>query len=138
MKKILIAEDEKAYSRALVLKLGKAGYDVKSVENGEEALALLKNEKFDLLLLDLIIELKVVLFFTKITTSRFYKYLCFIFCQLLLALCCVGRDSILCSLFSLLKTKEGSQFNMFVSNLFCYYEDMRRSEFFPHFTFATC
>ena len=54
MKKILIAEDEKAYSRALVLKLGKAGYDVKSVENGEEALALLKNEKFDLLLLDLI------------------------------------------------------------------------------------
>jgi len=54
MKNILIAEDEKAYSRALVLKLQHTGYEATSVENGEEAIAALKEGKFDLLLLDLI------------------------------------------------------------------------------------
>lgn len=53
-KKILIAEDEKAYSRALVLKLQNAGFEVKSVENGEEALEAIKKDSFDLFLCDLV------------------------------------------------------------------------------------
>lgn len=53
-KSILIAEDEKAYSRALVLKLQNAGYDAVSVANGEEALEAIKNNKYDLLLCDLL------------------------------------------------------------------------------------
>ena len=53
-KNILIAEDEKAYCRALVLKLQKAGFDAEGVGNGQEALDQLKNKKFDLLILDLI------------------------------------------------------------------------------------
>lgn len=57
-KKILIAEDEKPMSKALEIKLGRAGYDVKAVYNGEEAIEILKKEKFDLLLLDLIMPKK--------------------------------------------------------------------------------
>jgi len=53
-KKILIAEDEKAYSRALVLKLQNAGFEAESVENGEKALESIKNGNFDLLLCDLV------------------------------------------------------------------------------------
>lgn len=51
---ILIAEDEKAYSRALVLKLEKNGFTAKSAADGKEALALILKEKFDVLVLDLI------------------------------------------------------------------------------------
>lgn len=57
-KKILIAEDEKALSRALTLKLQNAGFDVINSENGEDALNTLKNEKFDLMLLDLVMPKK--------------------------------------------------------------------------------
>lgn len=53
-KKILIAEDERAYSRALVLKLQNAGFKVEGVENGEEALEAIKKGNFDLLLCDLV------------------------------------------------------------------------------------
>jgi DNA-binding response OmpR family regulator len=53
-KNILIAEDEKAYCRALVLKLQKAGFNAEGVGNGQEALDQLKSKKFDLLILDLI------------------------------------------------------------------------------------
>ena len=53
-KKILIAEDEKAYSRALVLKLKNAGFDAESASNGEEALEAIKKGNFDLLLCDLV------------------------------------------------------------------------------------
>lgn len=53
-KRILIAEDEKAYSRALVLKLQNAGFEAESVENGEEALEAIKKGHFDLLLCDLV------------------------------------------------------------------------------------
>lgn len=54
LKKILIAEDEKAYSRALVFKLQKSGFDAESVSNGEEVLKAVKEGHYDLLLLDLI------------------------------------------------------------------------------------
>lgn len=53
-KTVLIAEDEKSYSRALVLKLQHSGFSVHTAENGSEALDKLKKEKIDLLLLDLI------------------------------------------------------------------------------------
>ncbi len=53
-KRVLVVEDEKAYSRALVLKLQHAGYEAHSVANGEEALAVFTKEKFDLVLLDLV------------------------------------------------------------------------------------
>jgi len=54
LKKILIAEDEKAYSRALILKLQNAGFEVECVENGELALEAIKKGSFDLLLCDLV------------------------------------------------------------------------------------
>lgn len=53
-KRILIAEDEKAYSRALSLKLQNAGFEIEVAENGEEALVALKKSHFDLVLCDLI------------------------------------------------------------------------------------
>ena len=52
-KKILIAEDERAMSKALELKLTHAGFEVKPVFNGEEALEVISKEKFDLILMDL-------------------------------------------------------------------------------------
>jgi len=54
IKRILIAEDEKAYSRALVLKLKNSGFEAESTENGEEALAAVARGGFDLLLCDLV------------------------------------------------------------------------------------
>jgi DNA-binding response OmpR family regulator len=53
-KKILIAEDEKSISRALKSKLIKEGFDVAVAYDGEEAIDVLKKEKIDLVLLDLI------------------------------------------------------------------------------------
>jgi DNA-binding response OmpR family regulator len=52
--KILIADDNKAISTALRLKLNSDGIEVKAVFNGKDALNLLEKEKFDLLILDLI------------------------------------------------------------------------------------
>lgn len=54
MKKILIVEDESPLAKALSLKLSKSGFQSKISVNGEEALSILKKEKFDLILLDLI------------------------------------------------------------------------------------
>ena len=53
-KKILICEDEKPLSSALSLKLKSAGYESKVAGNGREGLEILAKEKFDLVLLDLI------------------------------------------------------------------------------------
>jgi DNA-binding response OmpR family regulator len=53
-KKILIAEDERPMARALELKLNGSGFNAKAVGNGEEALQTLEKEKFDLILLDLV------------------------------------------------------------------------------------
>ncbi len=38
VKRILVIEDEKAYARALVLKLQNAGFEVLSAANGEDGL----------------------------------------------------------------------------------------------------
>ncbi len=53
-KKILIVEDEKPLAKALELKLGKEGYSTTIAINGNEAVELLKNEKFNLIILDLV------------------------------------------------------------------------------------
>lgn len=53
-KKILIAEDEKPISNVLGLKLTNAGFEVTIVDNGEKVLAEVIKQKFDLLLLDLL------------------------------------------------------------------------------------
>lgn len=53
-KKILIAEDEKPMARALELKLNNSGYEAKAVYDGEAAVEELQKEKYDLMLLDLI------------------------------------------------------------------------------------
>ena len=52
--KILIAEDEKAIAGALNLKLNHEGFETKIAPNGIEAISDLQNDKFDLLVLDLI------------------------------------------------------------------------------------
>jgi CheY-like chemotaxis protein len=53
-KKILVAEDEKPMANALKLKLESEGYQVVLAFNGKEAIEALESEKFDLLLLDLV------------------------------------------------------------------------------------
>jgi len=53
-KKILIIEDEKPIARALELKFMHAGFSAQSVINGEEGIALLQKNTFDLVLLDLV------------------------------------------------------------------------------------
>src|SRR3989339_986496 len=52
-KKILIAEDEKPMARALEIKLNKAGFETVVVFDGVSALKELVANKYDLLLLDL-------------------------------------------------------------------------------------
>ncbi len=54
VKTILIVEDEKPLSRALELKLTKAGFKTLLAEDGEKALGVIKKDKVDLILLDLI------------------------------------------------------------------------------------
>ena len=53
-KRILIVDDEKPLAKALELKLGHEGFEAKAVFNGVEAIEALKKEKFDLVLLDLV------------------------------------------------------------------------------------
>lgn len=53
-KKILVVEDEKAYARALALKLQHEGFDVQNAYDGEEAINFLKNSDFDLVMLDIV------------------------------------------------------------------------------------
>lgn len=51
--RIIIIEDERAITKALQLKLTKEGFDVASVSNGQDGVNLMLKEKFDLVLLDL-------------------------------------------------------------------------------------
>lgn len=53
-KLVLVAEDERPMAKALELKLAHEGFQSKTALNGEEALEMLRKEKFDLLLLDLV------------------------------------------------------------------------------------
>lgn len=54
-KRILIIEDEKPLAHALELKLTHEDFEVVTTDNGVDGVAFLENEKFDLVLTDLII-----------------------------------------------------------------------------------
>jgi len=53
-KRILVAEDEKLMAKALADQLSRAGFSVEVVYDGESALDFLSKEKFDLILLDIL------------------------------------------------------------------------------------
>ncbi len=53
-KKVLVVEDEKPLSHALQLKLEHEGYAVTTASDGQECVDLVKNQQFDVILLDLI------------------------------------------------------------------------------------
>lgn len=57
-KKILIVEDERPMATALELKLGKSGFFAHAVYDGTEAIKILEKEKYDLILLDLMMPKK--------------------------------------------------------------------------------
>lgn len=52
-KHILVAEDEKSYSRALVLKLQNSGFDAENVTDGKGVMSFIENKKTDLIVLDI-------------------------------------------------------------------------------------
>ncbi|MAC11011.1 MULTISPECIES: cell cycle two-component system response regulator CpdR [Novosphingopyxis] len=52
--RILLAEDEEAMRGYLTRALEKSGYEVVAVDRGTEALPLLKEQRFDLLLTDIV------------------------------------------------------------------------------------
>lgn len=54
VKKVLIVDDEKDIADSVKLVIDKLGYHAKTIGSGEEALAILKKEKFDLVLLDML------------------------------------------------------------------------------------
>lgn len=53
-KSILLVEDDRAIREILELKLQKMGFSVFATEDGEQAIETLKNKRFDLILMDLI------------------------------------------------------------------------------------
>ena len=50
---MLVVDDEPAICKALTIALQRAGYDALSAQSGDSALALLANERVDILLIDL-------------------------------------------------------------------------------------
>lgn len=52
-KKVLVAEDEKPIAKAMELKLKHSGFEPTIAIDGEEALKILKTEKFDIIVIDL-------------------------------------------------------------------------------------
>lgn len=57
-KKILIVEDDRPISKVLNLKLQHSGFKTTQAFDGEEALAFLTKEKYDLVLMDLVMPKK--------------------------------------------------------------------------------
>jgi len=53
-KKILVVEDETDARQIFIDILGDAGFDVKGVADGKEALTMMQDNKFDIVLLDII------------------------------------------------------------------------------------
>ncbi len=58
LKKILIAEDERPMAQALETKLKNEGFDARAVFDGGEVIKILAKEKYDVLLLDLMMPIK--------------------------------------------------------------------------------
>lgn len=57
-KTVLIVEDEPSLLKLLARRVGSLGLDVKTATDGEEAIAILKSQPVDLMLLDLIMPRK--------------------------------------------------------------------------------
>jgi two-component system response regulator VanR len=57
-KKILIVEDEKALQTTLYIKLMKNGFEPTVCADGQQAIDMLLKDKFDLILLDIILPMK--------------------------------------------------------------------------------
>ncbi|MCD6147941.1 response regulator [bacterium] len=55
MKKILLAEDDPFVVEIYSRKIKEAGFDLEIVQTGEEALRKIKEERFDILLLDMVL-----------------------------------------------------------------------------------
>lgn len=55
MQRILIVEDDLGISDLIKLNLNMVGYETKQIYDGEEALVLIKEEKFDLIILDVML-----------------------------------------------------------------------------------
>ncbi|MHC4407719.1 MAG: response regulator, partial [Planctomycetota bacterium] len=55
MNRILLVEDDEHLAEGMTFNLQNAGYEVVAVERGEEALARLERESFDLVLLDVML-----------------------------------------------------------------------------------
>lgn len=53
-KLLLVVEDERALASALETKLSHEGFEAKNATSGEDALKLVRSEKFDLMILDLV------------------------------------------------------------------------------------
>ena len=51
--RVLVVDDEPAICKALMIALQRAGYDARSAQSGDSALAMLGREHFDVLLIDL-------------------------------------------------------------------------------------
>lgn len=52
MKKILVIDDDRLLLKAIQPKLAEAGFETRTAENGMDALEILRQEKFDFILLD--------------------------------------------------------------------------------------
>lgn len=55
MKRVLVVDDEQSIRTLLTFNLEKAGYEVTSAEDGEEALSFIRQQTFDFIILDLMI-----------------------------------------------------------------------------------
>ena len=55
MIKILIVDDEKPICDLIDLNLSEAGYHCRAVQDGAEAVEIIEHEKFDLILLDIML-----------------------------------------------------------------------------------
>ena len=51
--RVLVVDDEPAICKALTMALGRAGFDALAAQTGESALAILRSERVDVLVLDL-------------------------------------------------------------------------------------
>ena len=70
LKKILIAEDEKLMAKALDAQFARAGFKTAVANDGESALECLDKEKFDLILLDILMPKMTGLDVLKALRSR--------------------------------------------------------------------
>ena len=53
-KKVLVVEDERPLAKALEMKLKEVGFEVETLDNGKDALAMVQKESFNLIILDIL------------------------------------------------------------------------------------